>query len=80
MARWLARIDAEVWFLTETDDRMTPGPVYTAVRTEVVDRPGRGGEGNDDPAEQAGLASIPVRGSIATQRVTEAIIACLDPG
>src|ERR1035437_4212591 len=36
--------------------------------------------GNDYPAEQAGVASIPVRGPNETKRVTEAIIACLDPG
>jgi phosphomannomutase len=36
--------------------------------------------GNDYPAEQAGVVSIPVRGPNETKRVTEAIIACLDPG
>jgi HAD superfamily hydrolase (TIGR01484 family) len=35
--------------------------------------------GNDYPAEQAGVVSIPVRGPNETKRVTEAIIACLDP-
>ena len=34
--------------------------------------------GNDYPAEQAGVDSIPVRGPNETKRVTEAIIACLD--
>ncbi len=34
--------------------------------------------GNDYPAEQAGVVSIPVRGPHETKRVTEAIIACLD--
>lgn len=33
--------------------------------------------GNDYPAEQAGVISIPVRGPSETKRVTEAIIACL---
>ncbi len=36
--------------------------------------------GNDYPAEEAGVVSIPVRGPNETKRVTEAIIACLDPG
>ncbi|MFZ0304122.1 MAG: HAD-IIB family hydrolase [Terracidiphilus sp.] len=35
--------------------------------------------GNDYPAEQAGVISIPVRGPDETKRVIEAIIACLDP-
>jgi phosphomannomutase len=35
--------------------------------------------GNDYPAEQAGVISIPVRGPSETKRVVEAIIACLDP-
>ena len=35
--------------------------------------------GNDYPAEQAGVISIPVRGPKETKRVVEAIIACLDP-
>ena len=34
--------------------------------------------GNDYPAEQAGVVSIPVRGPNETKRVTEAIIACLN--
>jgi phosphomannomutase len=34
--------------------------------------------GNDYPAEEAGVISIPVRGPNETKRVTEAIIACLD--
>ncbi|MDD5542480.1 MAG: HAD-IIB family hydrolase [Acidobacteriia bacterium] len=34
--------------------------------------------GNDYPAEQAGVVSIPVRGPQETKPVTEAIIACLD--
>jgi phosphomannomutase len=34
--------------------------------------------GNDYPAEEAGVISIPVRGPSETKRVTEAIIACLD--
>jgi HAD superfamily hydrolase (TIGR01484 family) len=34
--------------------------------------------GNDFPAEEAGVVSIPVRGPTETKRVTEAIIACLD--
>ena len=34
--------------------------------------------GNDYPAEEAGVVSIPVRGPHETKRVTEAIIACLD--
>jgi phosphomannomutase len=34
--------------------------------------------GNDYPAEQAGVVSIPVRGPAETKPVTEAIIACLD--
>jgi hypothetical protein len=34
--------------------------------------------GNDYPAEQAGVISIPVRGPNETMRVIEAIIACLD--
>jgi hypothetical protein len=33
--------------------------------------------GNDYPAEQAGVISIPVRGPNETKRVIEAIIACL---
>jgi phosphomannomutase len=36
--------------------------------------------GNDYPAEQAGVFSIPVRGPEDTKRVIEAIIACLDDG
>ena len=36
--------------------------------------------GNDYPAEEAGVVCIPVRGPIETKLVTEAIIACLDPG
>jgi HAD superfamily hydrolase (TIGR01484 family) len=36
--------------------------------------------GNDYPAEQAGVISIPVRGPDETKRVIESIIACLDPG
>ena len=35
--------------------------------------------GNDYPAEEAGVVSIPVRGPNETKRVTEAIIACLGP-
>lgn len=35
--------------------------------------------GNDYPAEQAGVISIPVRGPNETKRVVEAMIACLDP-
>jgi HAD superfamily hydrolase (TIGR01484 family) len=35
--------------------------------------------GNDYPAVEAGVVSIPVRGPSETKRVTEAIIACLDP-
>jgi hypothetical protein len=34
--------------------------------------------GNDYPAEQAGVISIPVQGPEETKRVIEAIIACLD--
>ena len=34
--------------------------------------------GNDYPAEEAGVVSIPVQGPGETKRVTEAIIACLD--
>jgi len=34
--------------------------------------------GNDYPAEQAGVISIPVRGPNETKRVIETIIACLD--
>ena len=33
--------------------------------------------GNDYPAEEAGVVSIPVRGPDETKPVTEAIIACL---
>ncbi len=36
--------------------------------------------GNDFPAEEAGVVSIPVKSPDETKRVTEAIIACLDPG
>jgi HAD superfamily hydrolase (TIGR01484 family) len=36
--------------------------------------------GNDYPAEQAGVVSIPVQGPSETKRVIEAIIACLDDG
>jgi phosphomannomutase len=36
--------------------------------------------GNDYPAEQAGVISIPVRGPGETKRVVEAIIACMDDG
>jgi phosphomannomutase len=36
--------------------------------------------GNDYPAQQAGVVSIPVRGPKETKPVTEAIIACLDEG
>jgi len=36
--------------------------------------------GNDYPAEQAGVISIPVRGPDETKRVIEAVIACLDDG
>ena len=35
--------------------------------------------GNDFPAEQAGVRSIPVRGPADTKLVTQAIIACLEP-
>ncbi len=34
--------------------------------------------GNDYPAEEAGVVSIPVRGPSETKPVTEAIIACLE--
>ena len=34
--------------------------------------------GNDYPAEEAGVVSIPVQGPKETKRVTETIIACLD--
>jgi hydroxymethylpyrimidine pyrophosphatase-like HAD family hydrolase len=34
--------------------------------------------GNDYPAEEAGVVSIPVKGPSETKRVIEAIIACLD--
>ncbi len=33
--------------------------------------------GNDYPAEEAGVISIPVKGPNETKRVIEAIIACL---
>ena len=36
--------------------------------------------GNDYPAEQAGVISIPVRGPNETKRVIEAIIACMGDG
>jgi hydroxymethylpyrimidine pyrophosphatase-like HAD family hydrolase len=36
--------------------------------------------GNDYPAEQAGVISIPVKAPNETKRVIEAIIACLDDG
>ena len=36
--------------------------------------------GNDYPAKEAGVVSIPVKSPDETKRVTEAIIACLDPG
>ena len=36
--------------------------------------------GNDYPAEEEGVVSIPVKSPDETKRVTEAIIACLDPG
>ncbi len=36
--------------------------------------------GNDYPAEEAGVVSIPVQGPAVTKAVTEAIIACLDSG
>jgi HAD superfamily hydrolase (TIGR01484 family) len=36
--------------------------------------------GNDYPAEEAGVVSIPVKNPDETKRVTETIIACLDPG
>ena len=35
--------------------------------------------GNDYPAEQAGVISIPVRDPHETKRVIETLIACLDP-
>ena len=35
--------------------------------------------GNDYPAEEAGVVSIPVKNPDETKRVTETIIACLDP-
>ena len=35
--------------------------------------------GNDYPAKQAGVISIPIRNPDETKRVIEAIIACLDP-
>jgi len=34
--------------------------------------------GNDYPAQEVGVVSIPVRGPQETKPVTEAIIACLD--
>jgi hypothetical protein len=34
--------------------------------------------GNDYPAVEAGVVSIPVRGPSETKLITEAIIACLD--
>ena len=34
--------------------------------------------GNDYPAEEAGVVSIPVRGPSETKPVTKAIIACLE--
>ena len=36
--------------------------------------------GNDYPAQQAGVVSIPIRDPRETKRVTETIIACLDGG
>jgi hypothetical protein len=36
--------------------------------------------GNDYPAQQAGVISIPVQGPSETKRVIQAIIACLDDG
>ena len=36
--------------------------------------------GNDYPAKEAGVVSIPVKGPDDTKRVTEGIIACLDQG
>jgi len=35
--------------------------------------------GNDYPAKQAGVVSIPIRNPDETKRVIEAIVACLDP-
>jgi hypothetical protein len=35
--------------------------------------------GNDYPAEEAGVVSVPVKNPDETKRVTEAVIACLDP-
>jgi hydroxymethylpyrimidine pyrophosphatase-like HAD family hydrolase len=36
--------------------------------------------GNDYPAQEAGVVSIPIRDPRETKRVTETIIACLDGG
>ena len=36
--------------------------------------------GNDYPAEEAGVVSVPVKSPDETKRVTEAIIACFGPG
>src|SRR5665647_2911689 len=40
IVRWLDRVDADVWVLTETHDSVSPGPGYSAVSAGQPDRPG----------------------------------------
>lgn len=41
---WIAKIDADVWVLTETTDAFTPGDAYDAVSAVHPDRPAERGE------------------------------------
>ena len=44
IVRWLDRIDADVWVLTETHNSVSPGPGYSAASTGYADRPSEPGE------------------------------------
>src|SRR5664280_1921694 len=44
IVRWLDRVDADVWVLTETHNSVSPGPGYSAASTRYPDRPGEPGE------------------------------------
>jgi hypothetical protein len=53
---------------------------FESAKTWGEGKQDRGSQGNDYPAEQAGVVSIPVRGPSETRLVIRAIAACLDEG
>lgn len=69
----IAAVDADVWVLTETDDRLSPGPDFAVVASGPPDRPGRDDErwvtiASRFPIVPVGPLSDPARSAAALVR------------